>query len=46
MEEGTEVKNEGYGKKPLWQLILLYLLIGGVIYGLIYYFIVAKGTGY
>jgi len=28
----------GYGKKPLWQWILLYIIIAAVVYGLIYYF--------
>ena len=28
----------GYGKRPLWQWILLYLVIGGIIYWAIYYF--------
>lgn len=38
-------KNSGYGKRPLWQWIVIYLIIGGIIYGLIYYFILAKGGG-
>lgn len=29
--------NVSYGKRPLWQWILLYLLIGGIIYALIYF---------
>lgn len=36
----------GYGKRPLWQWIVIYLIIGGVIYGLIYYFAIAKRGGY
>jgi len=36
-----------YGKKPLWQWVLIYLVIGGIIYALIYYFIYAKkGNSY
>lgn len=31
----------GYGKRPLWQWILIYLIIGGIVYGLIYYFVFA-----
>jgi hypothetical protein len=30
-----------YGKRPLWQWILLYIIIGGIIYALIYYFLTA-----
>jgi hypothetical protein len=29
----------GYGKRPLWQWILLYVVIGGIVYGAIYYFL-------
>ncbi|HBL52424.1 MAG: hypothetical protein A3D24_03225 [Candidatus Blackburnbacteria bacterium RIFCSPHIGHO2_02_FULL_39_13] len=30
----------GYAKRPLWQYILMYLVIGGIIYVLIYYFLI------
>ncbi len=33
---------ETYGKKPVWQLVLMYLIVGGIIYALIYYFVIAK----
>ncbi len=33
----------GYGKRPLWQWIVLYIIIAGVVYGLVYYFFFAKG---
>lgn len=36
-----------YGERPLWQWIVLYAVIGLVVYGLIYYFVFAKkGGGY
>lgn len=35
---------ESYGKRPLWQWILLYLIIGIIVYGLIYYFLLAPGS--
>jgi len=38
--------NYGYGKRPLWQWILIYVVIGGIIYGLVYYFVFAKNGGY
>ncbi|MBI2621216.1 MAG: hypothetical protein HYW63_01030 [Candidatus Levybacteria bacterium] len=28
---------KNYGKRPLWQWVVFYLIIGGVIYALIYY---------
>lgn len=36
----------GYGKRPLWQWIVLYVIIGAIVYGLIYYFFFMKSTGY
>jgi plastocyanin len=35
-------KAEGYGKRPLWQWILVYAAVAVVIYGLIYYFVLSK----
>ena len=50
MEETTpqETANTkiGYGKRPLWQWIILYVIIGAIVYGLIYYFVLAKKGGY
>ena len=38
---------KGYGKRPLWQWILLYVIVGGAIYWAVYYFAYAKkGNGY
>ncbi|MEX2012846.1 MAG: hypothetical protein WD967_00410 [Candidatus Levyibacteriota bacterium] len=39
--------SKGYGNRPLWQWILIYVVIGAVVYGLVYYFVLAKnGNGY
>lgn len=35
-----------YGKRPLWQWILIYLIIGGIVYFAIYYFFLAPKGGY
>ncbi len=35
----------GYGKRPMWQWIVLYLIIGGAIYYAVYYFFF-RHTGY
>lgn len=40
-----EEKSYGYGKRPLWQWILLYAVTAGVLYGFVYYFVFAK-NGY
>lgn len=39
-------KNNGYTKRPLWQWILIYILVAGAVYGLVYYFVLAKKSGY
>jgi plastocyanin len=42
-----EDKKSAYGKRPLWQWIVLYVVVAIVIYGLVYYFVLAKkGGGY
>ncbi len=46
MEETDEKQENGYQKKPLWQWVLIYLVVGGVIYALVYYFFLAKKGGY
>lgn len=46
MNEFTEKKSYGYGKRPLWQWIFLYVVIGAIVYGIIYYFVFAKKGGY
>jgi hypothetical protein len=40
-----EQKQSGYGKRPIWQWILLYVVIGAIVYGLVYYFIISKKSG-
>ncbi len=40
-------KPYGYGKMPLWQIIAIYAVIGGIVYALVYYFFFMKpGGGY
>ncbi len=39
-------KSYGYGKRPLWQWVVIYVVIGGIIYAGIYYFFLAKKGGY
>lgn len=49
-EQSSYKKNfvsSAYKKRPLWQLILVYAVVGGVIYALIYYFVFyKKGKSY
>ncbi len=42
----AEENISGYGKRPMWQWILIYAVVGIVVYGLIYYFVFAKKGGY
>jgi hypothetical protein len=34
----------GYGKRPLWQWLVLYLIVGGIVYFLIYLLAFHHGT--
>lgn len=46
MEETKEPKKEehqaAYNKRPMWQWVVIYIVIGGLIYGAFYYFMSAK----
>lgn len=46
MEEGSPQASKGYGKRPMWQWVVLYIVIGVIVYGLIYYLVMAKRGGY
>ncbi|OGE20391.1 hypothetical protein A3A14_03805 [Candidatus Daviesbacteria bacterium RIFCSPLOWO2_01_FULL_43_38] len=45
-QENKDRSGGGYGKRPLWQWVVIYLVIAAVVYGLIYYFVLARGGGY
>ena len=34
-----------YGKRPLWQWIVIYVILGVIVYGLVYYVIVGNKRG-
>lgn len=40
------MSNNGYGKRSLWHWVIIYLIIGGIIYAGIYYLFLAKKGGY
>ena len=49
MAEESEKKSGGYGKRPVWQWVLLYLIIAAVVYFGIYYIYThwsGSGSGY
>lgn len=33
---------KGYGKRPLWEWVVIYVIVGAIVYGAIYYFAYAK----
>lgn len=39
------MEEKAYGKRPLWQWVLIYAVIGGALYGLVYYFALAGKGG-
>lgn len=44
--ENEEEKKTSYGKRPLWQWILIYLVVGVILYALVYFFYISKRGGY
>ena len=50
MDEGSNKQPnnkpvKGYGRRPVWQWVVIYLIIAVIVYGLIYYFFIRSGTG-
>jgi hypothetical protein len=42
----TQPQSGGYGKRPAWQWIVIYIVVAIVVYGLVYYFFLRdKGGG-
>ena len=37
-----QAPKKGYGKRPLWQWVVIYVVVGAIVYGAIYYFAYAK----
>lgn len=44
MEETVQNTSGGYSKKPLWQWLIIYVILGAIIYGGIYYFFLGKSS--
>lgn len=36
-------KSKSYGKRPVWQWVLIYVIIAIIVYGLIYLLFIHKG---
>lgn len=39
----TPKPTKGYGKRPIWRWVLLYVVVAIVVYGLIYLLFIHKG---
>lgn len=35
---------DGYGKRPTWQWVIIYAVVAAIVYGLVYYFVLSKGS--
>jgi hypothetical protein len=44
-ENKQPVKKSSYGKRPVWQWVVIYLVLAVIIYGLIYIVFIHKGSG-
>lgn len=43
----TPIKStKGYGKRPAWQWIIIYLIVAAIVYSLIYILFIRNGSGY
>lgn len=46
MPEQNNSQKNGYGKRPLWQWIVLYVVVGAIVYAVIYWLFFAQSGGY
>ena len=43
-DQPSQKPSKGYGKRPVWQWVVIYLVVAVLVYGLIYYFVM-RDTG-
>jgi hypothetical protein len=43
--ETPQKPSKGYGKRPMWQWVLIYLVVAIIVYGLIYLIFIHKSGG-
>ena len=41
-QDSQDKPSKGYGKRPMWQWVLLYVIVAIILYGLVYYFFIRK----
>ncbi len=44
-QQTPQKQTKGYGKRPVWQWVLIYTVIAIVVYGLIYVLFIHKSGG-
>lgn len=44
-QKQPEKPAKGYGKRPMWQWVLIYVVVAIVVYGLIYLIFIRKSGG-
>lgn len=44
-EQTPQPTGGGYGKRPVWQWVIIYIIVAIVVYGLIYLLFIHKGSG-
>jgi hypothetical protein len=48
-QDPKQQSGKGYGKRPVWQWVVIYLVVAAIVYGLIYYLFMrgeGGGSGY
>ena len=44
-KQQTTKHSKGYGKRPVWQWVVIYLIVAIIVYGLVYYLFIHKSGG-
>ncbi len=48
-QQAPQKPTKGYGKRPVWQWVVIYIIVAAIVYGLIYFLFIHKsggGSGY
>ncbi|HVI60665.1 MAG TPA: hypothetical protein VM535_00750 [Candidatus Saccharimonadales bacterium] len=43
--QAPQKPSKGYGKRPVWQWVLIYVIIAAIVYGLIYFLFIRDSGG-
>lgn len=42
-QEPADKPSKGYGKRPVWQWVVIYVILAVIVYGLVYYIFINGG---